>query len=184
MKNRDWKEQAQCVMDHDPACHSLFEARHFYPMNRALKAYDIAHEFYLKGRPLIARAISEWARRKTGIEIHPGAKIGRRFFIDHGMGVVIGETAEIGDDCTMFHSVTLGGRGGDSKHRHPILGDNVYIGTHATLLGPIHIGDGAKIGAGAVVLHDVPAGATAVGVPAHILFHGEENEKEKVPIQE
>lgn len=179
MKNRDWKEQAQWVMKNDPACKSLFEARHFYPMNKALKAYDTAHEFYKKGHKLIARFISERARKKTGIEIHPGAKIGRRFFIDHGMGVVIGETAEIGDDCVMFHSVTLGGRGGNSEHRHPILGNNVYIGTHATLLGPIHVGDGAKIGAGAVVLHDVPAGATAVGVPAHILFNKKDKEEDE-----
>ncbi len=170
MKNRNWDKQAHFIMEMDPACKSLEEARNLYPMNDALESYDIAHEYYLKGDTYAARRISQEARRRTGIEIHPGAEIGECLMIDHGMGVVIGETAKIGNYVMMYHGVTLGGTGKDHVHRHPTIGDHVVIGAGATLLGPIHIGNGAKIGAGAVVLQDVPAGATAVGVPARIIL--------------
>lgn len=156
-------------MELDPACRSIEEATNLYPITDALASYDIAHEFYLRGEFYEARRISQDARNRTGIEIHPGAEIGRCFFIDHGMGVVIGETAKIGDFVHMYHGVTLGGVESIQGQRHPIVGNHVLIGANATLLGPIHIGDGAKIGAGAVVMHDVPAGATAVGVPARII---------------
>lgn len=169
MKNRDWKEQAEYMMALDPACRSIEEATNLYPITDALSSYDIAHEFYLRGDFYEARRISQNARNRTGIEIHPGAEIGRCFFIDHGMGVVIGETAKIGDYVHMYHGVTLGGVESFPGQRHPIIGNHVLIGANATLLGPIHIGDGAKIGAGAVVMQDVPAEATAVGVPARIL---------------
>lgn len=169
MKKRDWKEQAAYIMELDPACRSIEEATNLYPITDALASYDIAHEFYLRGEFYEARRISQDARNRTGIEIHPGAEIGRCFFIDHGMGVVIGETAKIGDFVHMYHGVTLGGVESIHGQRHPIVGNHVLIGANATLLGPIHIGNGAKIGAGAVVMHDVPAGATAVGVPARII---------------
>lgn len=169
MKKRDWKEQAAYIMELDPACRSIEEATNLYPITDALASYDIAHEFYLRGEFYEARRISQDARNRTGIEIHPGAEIGRCFFIDHGMGVVIGETAKIGDFVHMYQGVTLGGVESIQGQRHPIVGNHVLIGANATLLGPIHIGDGAKIGAGAVVMHDVPAGATAVGVPARII---------------
>lgn len=169
MKKRDWKEHAAYIMELDPACRSIEEATNLYPITDALASYDIAHEFYLRGEFYEARRISQDARNRTGIEIHPGAEIGRCFFIDHGMGVVIGETAKIGDFVHMYHGVTLGGVESIHGQRHPIVGNHVLIGANATLLGPIHIGDGAKIGAGAVVMHDVPAGATAVGVPARII---------------
>ena len=169
MKKRDWKEQAAYIMELDPACRSIEEATNLYPITDALASYDIAHELYLRGEFYEARRISQDARNRTGIEIHPGAEIGRCFFIDHGMGVVIGETAKIGDFVHMYHGVTLGGVESIQGQRHPIVGNHVLIGANATLLGPIHIGDGAKIGAGAVVMHDVPAGATAVGVPARII---------------
>ena len=169
MKNRDWKEQAEYMMALDPACRSIEEATNLYPITDALSSYGIAHEFYLRGDFYEARRISQNARNRTGIEIHPGAEIGRCFFIDHGMGVVIGETAKIGDYVHMYHGVTLGGVESFPGQRHPIIGNHVLIGANATLLGPIHIGDGTKIGAGAVVMQDVPAGATAVGVPARIL---------------
>ena len=169
MKKRDWKEQAAYIMELDPACRSIEEATNLYPITDALASYDIAHEFYLRGEFYEARRISQDARNRTGIEIHPGAEIGRCFFIDHGMGVVIGETAKIGDFVHMYHGVTLGGVESIQGQRHPIVGNHVLIGANATLLGPIHIGGGAKIGAGAVVMHDVPAGATAVGVPARII---------------
>lgn len=169
MKKRDWKEQAAYIMELDPACRSIEEATNLYAITDALASYDIAHEFYLRGEFYEARRISQDARNRTGIEIHPGAEIGRCFFIDHGMGVVIGETAKIGDFVHMYHGVTLGGVESIQGQRHPIVGNHVLIGANATLLGPIHIGDGAKIGAGAVVMHDVPAGATAVGVPARII---------------
>ena len=169
MKKRDWKEQAAYIMELDPACRSIEEATNLFPFTDALASSDIAHEFYLRGEFYEARRISQDARNRTGIEIHPGAEIGRCFFIDHGMGVVIGETAKIGDFVHMYHGVTLGGVESIHGQRHPIVGNHVLIGANATLLGPIHIGDGAKIGAGAVVMHDVPAGATAVGVPARII---------------
>lgn len=180
MKNRDWDLQVAFVLAQDPACKSRREAEELYPVMTALRYYDRAHAFYLAGDTYQARALSQEARAKTGIEIHPGAEIGQPFFIDHGMGVVIGETAVVGDYCTLFHGVTLGGTGKDVGKRHPTVGNHVTIGAGATILGPITIGDHAKIGAGAVVLRDVPANATAVGVPAYIIPHSsEEREAEE-----
>ena len=140
-----------------------------YPCFKAMIYYKISHYFYKKKHFLIARYISEKAKRKTGIEIHPGATIGKGLFIDHGTGVVIGETAIIGDNVTMFHGVTLGGTGKEKGKRHPTVGNNVFIGCGAKLLGNITIGDNAKIGANAVILKDVPQSATVVGIPGRIL---------------
>ena len=136
---------------------------------KAVRAYRKAHWFYERNMKFIARFLSQRARHKTGIEIHPGAKIGKGLFIDHGMGVVIGETTEIGDNCTLYQGVTLGGTGKDQGKRHPTLGNNVLVGSGAKVLGPFHVGDNARVAAGAVVLDEVPANATAVGVPARIV---------------
>lgn len=163
------REIIETIKQRDPAIHSTMEV-FLYPFFKAMLYYKIAHRFYLKKHYFIARYLSEKAKRKTGIEIHPGATIGKRLFIDHGTGVVIGETAIIGDDVLMFHGVTLGGIGGkENEKRHPTVGNNVLIGTGATVLGNITIGDNAKIGAGAVVLKDVPANSTSVGVPAKVV---------------
>lgn len=164
------KSQARNILKRDPAAKSLMEVILLYPSIRAFIYYRLARWFYRKEKYKLARWISQIARRRTGIEIHPGAKIGHNLFIDHGMGVVIGETAEVGDNVLIYHGVTLGGTGhdGDAK-RHPTVGNNVVIGTGAKLLGPIKIGDNAKIGANAVVVKDVPANSTAVGIPAKII---------------
>lgn len=154
------------VLNEDPAAKSKIEVLLLYPCIHALIAYRVAHFLYLKKRFFLARLISQLSRFFTGIEIHPGAKIGKGLFIDHGMGVVIGETAEVGDNVTLYHGVTLGGTGKDKGKRHPTIEDNVLIGTGAKVLGPITIGKGAKIGSNAVVLKNVPAKATAVGSPA------------------
>lgn len=154
------------VMENDPAARSKIEVFLLYPCIHALIAYRVAHFFYKHKCFFIARLISQISRSITGIEIHPGATIGRGLFIDHGMGVVIGETAEVGDDVMIYHGVTLGGTGKDKGKRHPTIGNNVIIGTGAKVLGPINIGNDSKIGANAVVLKDVPEGATAVGAPA------------------
>ena len=163
-KNLDY--DLQRVLDEDPAAKSKIEVLLLYPCIHALISYRIAHFFYKHKRFFIARLLSQLARFFTGIEIHPGATIGRGLFIDHGMGVVIGETAEIGDNVTLYHGVTLGGTGKDKGKRHPTLGDNVIIGAGAKVLGPIYIGSNSKVGANSVVLKDVPEGATAVGIPA------------------
>ena len=147
----------------DPAARGKYAGVH------AIIYYRIAHWLHRHQLCFLARCVSQWGRLWTGIEIHPGAAIGRRFVIDHGMGIVIGETAEIGDDCLIYHGVTLGGTGKDKGKRHPTLGDNVMVGAGAKVLGPITIHDNARIAAGAVVLQDVPANATAVGVPAQIV---------------
>ncbi|EKQ58163.1 MULTISPECIES: serine O-acetyltransferase EpsC [unclassified Clostridium] len=154
------------VLNEDPAAKSKIEVLLLYPCIHALISYRIAHFLYLKKRFFLARLISQLSRFFTGIEIHPGAKIGKGLFIDHGMGVVIGETAEIGDNVTIYHGVTLGGTGKDKGKRHPTVEDDVLIGTGAKVLGPITIGKGAKIGANAVVVKNVPAKATAVGSQA------------------
>ena len=166
---------ARVILEKDPACRNLFEAMFCYPMAAALLSHRRAHRLYKKGHTTLARLLSHRARRKTGIEIHPGATIGERLFIDHGMGVVIGETAEIGDDVTLYHGVTLGGRGLSKTKRHPTVKDGAMIGARATILGPITIGERAKVGAGAVVLDSVPDNITVVGVPA-------ENAHPTVPI--
>lgn len=154
------------VLSEDPAAKSKIEVLLLYPCIHALISYRIAHFLYLKKRFFLSRLISQLSRFFTGIEIHPGAKIGKGLFIDHGMGVVIGETAEIGDNVTIYHGVTLGGTGKDTGKRHPTIEDDVLIGTGAKVLGPITVGKGAKIGSNAVVLKNVPAKATAVGSPA------------------
>lgn len=164
-------DEAKNILQKDPAAKSMLECIFLYPSLKALIYHKIAHKLYLRNRLFLARAISQWARKKTGIEIHPGAKIGKHLFIDHGMGVVIGETAVVGDNVTIFHGVTLGGTGNEKgAKRHPTVEDNVIIGSGAKILGPITIGKGAKVGANAVVLDDVPAYATAVGIPARTII--------------
>ena len=154
------------ILNEDPAAKSKIEVLLLYPCVHALISYRISHVLYLKKRFFLARLMSQLSRFFTGIEIHPGAKIGKGLFIDHGMGVVIGETAEIGDNVTLYHGVTLGGTGKDTGKRHPTIEDDVLIGTGAKVLGPIIVGKGAKIGANAVVVKDVPEKATAVGSQA------------------
>ena len=153
----------------DPAARSKLEIFLLYPGVHALLWHRAAHWLYLRRRYFLARWISQYARNRTGIEIHPGATIGRRLVIDHGMGIVIGETAEIGDDCLLYQGVTLGGTGKDQGKRHPTLGNHVMVGSGARVLGPFKVGDNARIAAGAVVLREVPPGSTAVGVPARIV---------------
>ena len=162
------KEQIKVIRERDPAITSSLEV-FLYPSFKALIYYKISHYLYNKKHYILARYISEKAKRKTGIEIHPGAKIGKGLFIDHGMGVVIGETAIVGDNVTMYHGVTLGGTGKEKGKRHPTIGDNVFIGSGAKLLGNIKIGNNVKIGANAVVLKDVPDNVTIVGIPAKIV---------------
>ncbi|MBE6759928.1 MAG: serine O-acetyltransferase [Ruminococcaceae bacterium] len=163
------KELITAIMEHDPAARSRMEVRLLYPGYKALMAHRRAAWFHRHGMHFVARWISQRAARKTGIEIHPGAQIGRRVTIDHGMGVVIGETAVVGDGCTIYQGVTLGGTGKDKGKRHPTLGQNVLVGSGAKVLGPFTVGDNARIAAGAVVLSEVPSDATAVGVPAQVV---------------
>lgn len=160
------RENIESVLKNDPAARSSLEVLLLYPGIHALILYRPAHFLYKKKMYFLARLISQFARFMTGIEIHPGATIGRGLFIDHGMGVVIGETAEIGDNVIIYHQVTLGGTGKDKGKRHPTIGNNVIIGTGAKVLGPIKIGDNTKIGANSVVLKEMAPGATAVGIPA------------------
>ncbi|WP_312460337.1 serine O-acetyltransferase EpsC [Proteiniclasticum sp.] len=175
---RGLHEDVKNVLKNDKAAKSYLEVLLLYPTIHALFYYRMAHFFYRKKLFFLARLISHTARFTTGIEIHPGAKIGRRLFIDHGMGVVIGETTTIGDDCIIYHGVTLGATDCDAPKRHPDIGDRVLIGAGAKILGPITIGSGAKVGANSVVLKSVPAGATAVGIPARILV--QKNEESEV----
>ena len=163
------KAELDSIMDRDPAARSRAEVYFLYSGFKAVRSYRRAHWFFTHGHKFIARYISQRARHKTGIEIHPGAKIGKGLFIDHGMGVVIGETSEIGDNCTLYQGVTLGGTGKDHGKRHPTLGNNVLVGAGAKILGPFRVGDNARVAAGAVVLNEVPPNATAVGVPARIV---------------
>ena len=153
----------------DPAARSKLEIFLLYPGVHAVIYHRLAHWLYVHHRFFLARCVSQWNRFWTGIEIHPGATIGHRLVIDHGMGIVIGETAEIVDDCLLYQGVTLGGTGKDKGKRHPTLGNNVLVGSGAKVLGPFTVGDNARIAAGAVVLSEVPANATAVGVPARIV---------------
>lgn len=163
---KNLKHDLNRVLENDPAARTKLEVFLLYPSIHALIAYRISHFFYKHKLFFLARLISQTARFFTGIEIHPGATIGRGLFIDHGMGVVIGETSEVGDDVTLYHGVTLGGTGKDKGKRHPTVGNNVVIGAGAKVLGPIVIGNDAKVGANAVVVKNVPDGATAVGIPA------------------
>lgn len=161
-------EDIKVAFKRDPAAKNIMEVIICYPGLHAIWMHRIAHWFYRRRSYIWARIISHIARHFTGIEIHPGAKIGRRFFIDHGMGIVIGETSEVGEDCLLYQGVVLGGTTVQRKKRHPTLGNNVVVGTGATLLGAIKIGDNARVGAGSVVVHDVPGGATVVGIPARV----------------
>ena len=163
------REDVRCVFDRDPAARTTFEVLTTYPGVHAVLVHRLSHRLWTAGFKWLARFVSTLMRWFTGIEIHPGARIGRRFFIDHGMGVVIGETAEIGDDCTLYHGVTLGGTSWEKGKRHPTLGNDVVIGAGAKVLGPIRIADGVRIGSNAVVLKDVQAGATVVGVPGRVV---------------
>ena len=163
------KDLIKAIMERDPAARSALEVRLLYPGYKALMAHRRANWCFKHDLKFLARWISERAKRKTGIEIHPAAKIGRGVLIDHGMGVVIGETAEVGDGCTIYQGVTLGGTGKDTGKRHPTIGNNVLIGSGAKVLGPFKVGANARIAAGAVVLNEVPENATAVGVPARIV---------------
>jgi serine O-acetyltransferase len=163
------KEDVRTIKDRDPAAKNVVEIFLCYPGLHAIWLHRIAHTLYQREWFTTARLVSHFGRWFTGIEIHPGAKIGRRLFIDHGMGVVIGETSEIGDDCLIYKGVVLGGTTLEKKKRHPTLGNRVIIGSNSTVLGAITIGDGARIGSGSVVVKPVPPGATVVGVPGRIV---------------
>lgn len=165
------------IKERDPAARNCLEVFLLYSGFHAVLYYRVSHFFYKHKLKFIARWVSQLGRFFTGVEIHPGAVIGRGLLIDHGMGVVIGETAEVGDNCTIYQGVTLGGTGKDVGKRHPTIGNNVMIGSGAKVLGPFTVGDNAKIAAGAVVLNAVPEGATAVGVPAKIIYPGRRTEK-------
>ena len=170
------REQIDTVFRRDPAARSVLEIVLCYPGFHAVLFHRLAHRLYQAGWFTLARAISQLSRTLTGIEIHPGARIGRRFFIDHGMGVVIGETSEIGDDVLVYQGVTLGGTGKDTGKRHPTIGNGVVIGTGATVLGNIRVGDHVKIGAGSVLLRSVQDHSTVVGVPGRVVRYAEEFE--------
>ena len=176
------KEDISCVFDRDPAARNWFEVITTYPGLHALQAHRMAHWVWNRNLKWLARMLSSISRLLTGIEIHPGAKIGRRFFIDHGMGVVIGETAEIGDDCTVYHGVTLGGTSWKGGKRHPTLADGVVIGAGAKVLGPILVGKNSRVGSNAVVVKDVPESSSVVGVPAHLVSKpdSEDSNRQKI----
>jgi serine O-acetyltransferase len=169
------REQFETIFREDPAAKSVLEIFLCYPGFHAILAHRLAHKLYRWGVPLAPRVISQVSRFFTGIEIHPGASIGRRFFIDHGMGVVIGETTEIGDDVLLYQGVTLGGTGQETGKRHPTLGNHVVVGTGAKVLGNIRIGNHVRIGAGSVVVHPVPDNSTVVGVPGRVVRLRDEN---------
>lgn len=174
---RNLREDINSVFDRDPAARSALEIILCYPGLHALWIYRIAHWFWVNEFFLAGRVVSHLGRFLTGVEIHPGAKIGRKFFIDHGMGVVIGETAEIGDNVTLYHGVTLGGVTWDKVKRHPTLDDNVVIGSGAKILGPFTVGKGAKVGSNSVVVKEVPENATVVGIPGRVVMTAPEPEK-------
>ena len=173
-------DEVKAIMERDPAARNIFEVI-LYPSLHAILLHRLAHPLYKAHVPFFPRLISQFARFLTGIEIHPGARIGKGLFIDHGMGVVIGETAELGDNVTLYQGVTLGGTGKQTGKRHPTLGNNVLVGVGAMVLGAITIGDNVRIGGGAVVLKDVPPNTTAVGMPARVVATrrapGEENQR-------
>lgn len=185
------QEDVRCVFDRDPAARTVFEVVTLYPGVHAIWWHRLTHRLWYGWHvrwghidwqwqfKWLARVLSNVARLFTGIEIHPAAQIGRRFFIDHGMGVVIGETAVIGDDCTMYHGVTLGGTSWQKGKRHPTLGNDVVVGAGAKVLGPINIGNGVRIGSNSVVLHDVPAGATVVGIPGRLVDRPTDSQLQK-----
>jgi serine O-acetyltransferase len=174
------REQIDTIFREDPAAKSVLEIVLCYPGFHAILWHRLAHRLYRAGIPLVPRLISQINRAFTGIEIHPGARIGRRFFIDHGMGVVIGETTEIGDDVLLYQGVTLGGTGKEKGKRHPTLGNKVVVGTGAKVLGNIAVGDHCKIGAGSVVVHPVPPNSTVVGVPGRVVRRGGVSEADQL----
>jgi serine O-acetyltransferase len=163
------REDINAVLADDPAAKGRLQVLLLYSGLHAIWAYRLSHALHRRGFAFLARALSQLARFFTGVEIHPAAKIGRRFFIDHGMGVIIGETAEIGDDCLLYQDVTLGGTGNEKGKRHPTLGDHVVVGSGAKVLGNITIGDHVRVGANSVVLNDVPANSTVVGIPGRVV---------------
>ncbi len=163
------REDIDCVFERDPSARNRFEIFTSYPGVFAVVAHRLNHRLWCIGLKWLARWLSTWVRWVTGVEIHPGAQVGRRFFIDHGMGVVIGETTEIGDDCTLYHGVTLGGTSWDKGKRHPTLKNNVVVGAGAKVLGPITLEDGVRVGSNSVVVKDTPSGATVVGIPGRII---------------
>lgn len=173
------REDIACVFERDPAARSTFEILTTYPGVHAILHYRMSHWLWCHGLKWFARFLSTASRWMTGVEIHPGATIGRRFFIDHGMGVVIGETAEIGDDCTLYHGVTLGGTSWKKGKRHPTLKNGVVVGAGAKVLGPIEVGDHVRIGSNAVVTKPVPEGVTVVGIPGRIVRKTNESEDER-----
>ena len=173
------RDDIRSVFERDPAARSTLEVLLTYPGLHAVWAHRVTHHLWHWRLKLLARVLAQLTRWLTGIEIHPGATIGNRFFIDHGMGVVIGETAEIGDDCTLYHGVTLGGTSWERAKRHPTLGKNVVVGAGAKILGPITIGDNARVGSNSVVVKDVPAGATVVGIPARMVIAKDDANSEK-----
>lgn len=166
-----WYDDARSIARRDPAACGVWQVMLFYSGYHAVIVHRLAHWMHRHHMRCLARGVSQLNRFFTGIEIHPGAKIGRRLFIDHGMGLVIGETAEIGDDCTLYHGVTLGGTGKDKGKRHPTLGNCVLVGAGAKILGPFRVGDNTLIGANSVVLHEIPDDATVVGVPGRVVRH-------------
>ncbi|MCD6581835.1 MAG: serine O-acetyltransferase [Desulfuromusa sp.] len=170
------KEDLKVVFERDPAVRSVFEIIFCYPGFHVMIFYRLAHWLWNNNMKFLGRLVSHFGRFMTGIEIHPGATIGRGFFIDHGMGVVIGETAEIGENCTLYHGVTLGGTSWAKEKRHPTLGNNVIIGSGAKILGPFTVGDDSKIGSNSVVVKEVPATATVVGIPGRIVLSGEKRD--------
>ncbi|MFT4937485.1 MAG: serine O-acetyltransferase [Paraglaciecola sp.] len=173
------KEDIQSVFHRDPAARNTFEVLTNYPGLHAIWLHRLSHRLWLANWLWLGRSLSTFTRWLTGIEIHPGAKLGRRFFIDHGMGVVIGETAEIGDDVTIYHGVTLGGTSWKAGKRHPTLEDNVVIGAGAQVLGPITMGKGAKVGSNSVVVRDVPPGATVIGIPGRVVVEKKPTDNHK-----
>ncbi|WP_374323899.1 serine O-acetyltransferase [Aquipseudomonas alcaligenes] len=173
------REDIQSVFHRDPAARNAFEVVTCYPGLHAVWLHRVAHALWVRGWKWLARLVSNFGRWMTGIEIHPGAKIGRRFFIDHGMGIVIGETAEIGDDVTLYQGVTLGGTSWNKGKRHPTLENGVVVGAGAKVLGPFTVGVGAKVGSNAVVTKAVPAGATVVGIPGRIIVKSDDEQEAK-----
>jgi serine O-acetyltransferase len=178
------REDVMCIFDRDPAARNVFEIITTYPGIHAILFHRMNHWLWLRGFKWLARFLANVPRWYTGIEIHPGATIGRRFFIDHGMGIVIGETAEIGDDCSLYHGVTLGGTSWKPGKRHPTLLNNVVVGAGAKVLGPITLHDGARIGSNAVVVKDVPENATVIGIPGKLVIARKPEEKRREEIAE
>ncbi len=180
---KDFREEIDSIFERDPAARSILEVLFCYPGLHALLFYRVAHWFWTKKMYFLGRFMSHIGRFLTGIEIHPGAKIGRRFFIDHGMGVVIGETAEVGDDVLLYHGVTLGGTSWKQVKRHPTIGNNVVVGTGAKILGPITIGNNTRIGSNSVVVNNIPPNSVVVGIPGKVVFRIEGTQRIKMDQQ-